>query len=70
MELSEVSLEKKIKQHHQITSGRYDFTACQLDIMFMLLATIKDTDTSYMEYHIVERNLTLRCSFRNDLFET
>jgi len=59
MELSEVSLEKKIKQHHQITSGRYDFTACQLDIMFMLLATIKDTDTSYMEYHISVKDIEL-----------
>lgn len=38
--------EKEILQSNAITSGRYDFTACQLDIMFMLLGFLeKDQDT-------------------------
>jgi plasmid replication initiation protein len=59
MELSEVSLSAKIKQHHQITSGRYDFTPCQLDIMFMLLATIRDGDEPNKEYHISVKDIEL-----------
>lgn len=35
------------KQHNALTSGRYDFTACQLDIMFMVLASLKANETAY-----------------------
>lgn len=35
------------KQHNAITSGRYDFTACQLDIVFMVLASLKEGELSY-----------------------
>lgn len=38
---------KLYKQHNAITSGRYDFTACQLDIVFMVLASLKDGELSY-----------------------
>ena len=41
-------LEEKIyKQHNAITSGRYDFTACQLDILFMLLSSLEEDELSY-----------------------
>lgn len=39
--------EKRIMQHNAITSGRYDFTACQLDILFMLLASLSPNELSY-----------------------
>lgn len=35
------------KQHNAITSGRYDFSACQLDILFMVLASLKENELSY-----------------------
>lgn len=35
------------KQHNAITSGRYDFTACQLDIVFMVLASLKEGELNY-----------------------
>jgi len=38
---------KLYKQHNAITSGRYDFTACQLDIVFMVLASLKEGELSY-----------------------
>lgn len=39
--------EKVYKQHNAITSGRYDFTACQLDILFMLLSSLEENELSY-----------------------
>lgn len=39
--------EKMYKQHNAITSGRYDFTACQLDIVFMVLASLQEGELSY-----------------------
>jgi|SRR5690606_8317760 len=39
--------EMMYKQHNAITSGRYDFTACQLDIVFMVLASLKEGELSY-----------------------
>ncbi|RYX87457.1 RepB family plasmid replication initiator protein [bacterium] len=35
------------KQHNAITSGRYDFSACQLDILFMVLASLKEGELNY-----------------------
>lgn len=35
------------KQHNAITSGRYDFTACQLDVLFMVLASLKKDELNY-----------------------
>lgn len=39
--------EKIYKQHNAITSGRYDFTACQLDILFMLLSSLEENELTY-----------------------
>lgn len=39
--------EKRIMQHNAITSGRYDFSACQLDILFMLLASLSQNELNY-----------------------
>lgn len=44
------------KQHNALTSGRYDFTACQLDIMFMVLASLKENETSY-KIHVTDIEL-------------
>jgi len=38
------------KQHNAVTSGRYDFTACQLDIIFMLLAGLEEGRMTYRIY--------------------
>ncbi len=59
MELQKTASEKKIKQHNTITSGRYDFSACQLDILFMLLATLDESDELGKEYHIRVRDIEL-----------
>lgn len=51
MEITQTSNDKAILQHNAITSGRYDFTACGLDIMFMILANLKPKEDVY-EIHI------------------
>ncbi|WP_373784514.1 replication initiation protein [Kaistella sp.] len=49
MELIDVKPEHKtIMQHNAITSGRYDFTSCQLDILFMVLAQLELNKTEYI----------------------
>ena len=52
MELMQVNPEKSIFQANAITSGRYDFTACQLDILFMLLALLEKDDEPGKLYSI------------------
>lgn len=42
--------EKHLKQHNAITSGRYDFTACQLDILFMILSSLEENELKYTIY--------------------
>lgn len=42
------------KQHNAITSGRFDFTACQLDILFMILSSLKADE---MEYRIYAKDI-------------
>lgn len=59
MELQNIPQEKKIKQHNTITSGRYDFSACQLDVLFMLLASLKEEDEIGKEYHIRVKDIEL-----------
>lgn len=44
MELENVDVLATIRQHNTITSGRFDFTACQLDIMFMIMSLLKKSD--------------------------
>lgn len=59
MELQKTASEKKIKQHNTITSGRYDFSACQLDVLFMLLALLDESDEVGKEYHIRVKDIEL-----------
>ena len=48
MELRDVNQnEKVILQHNAITSGRYDFSSCQLDILFMVLAQLEIDELEY-----------------------
>ncbi|RDC58783.1 replication initiation protein [Adhaeribacter pallidiroseus] len=42
----------EIRQHNAITTARYDYSACQLDILFYLLSKLKKEDTSSHEYQI------------------
>lgn len=50
MELRDVNIDDKvILQHNAITSGRYDFSACQLDILFMVLSQL---EVGQLEYSI------------------
>jgi plasmid replication initiation protein len=59
MESQKTPSENKIKQHNTITSGRYDFSACQLDVLFMLLASLKEEDEISKEYHIRVKDIEL-----------
>ena len=59
MELAQTSTDALVKQHNAITSGRYDFSACQLDIMFMLLANLKETDEPNKRYNIRVKDIEL-----------
>lgn len=47
IEEAEILGEKHYKQHNAITSGRYDFTACQLDILFMILSSLEEDKLTY-----------------------
>ena len=59
MKLQNLPSEKKIKQHNTITSGRTDYSACQLDVLFMLLACIDDSDASNKRYNIRVKDIEL-----------
>jgi plasmid replication initiation protein len=59
MELQKTPSEKKIKQHNTITSGRTDYSACQLDVLFMLLACINDVDEPNKRYNIRVKDIEL-----------
>lgn len=48
MELRDINQDEKvILQHNAITSGRYDFSSCQLDILFMVLAQLEIDELEY-----------------------
>nr|WP_012660672.1 replication initiation protein [Pedobacter sp. BG5]ACM47724.1 putative replication protein [Pedobacter sp. BG5] len=47
MEIQDTGSDKLIIQHNAITSGRYDFSACELDIMFMILANLNPGEDTY-----------------------
>lgn len=47
MEIKELSNDRLIMQHNAITSGRYDFSACELDVLFMILANLKQGESIY-----------------------
>ncbi len=59
MKLQNLPSEKKIKQHNTITSGRTDYSACQLDVLFMLLACIDDSDAPNKRYNIRVKDIEL-----------
>lgn len=42
--------DKVVYQHNAITSGRYDFSSCMLDILFMVLAGLKKDELTYTIY--------------------
>jgi len=49
MNLSEVNKDQKlIYQHNVITSGRYDYSACMLDILFMVLSCLEKDKMKYI----------------------
>ncbi|WPO84622.1 replication initiation protein (plasmid) [Chryseobacterium sp. JJR-5R] len=49
MKLKDIKInDKVIFQHNAITSGRYDFTACMLDILFMLLSCLEKDKLEYI----------------------
>lgn len=57
MELIDVNLQDKIiYQHNAITSGRYDYSACMLDILFMILSRL---ETGKREYLISAKEIEL-----------
>ena len=48
MELMDVNLENKVVfQHNVITSGRYDYSSCMLDILFMVLSGLEQNKLEY-----------------------
>ena len=57
MDITRINPDKSIVQHNAITSGRYDFTACQLDILFMLLALINNNDEPGKAYSIYVKDI-------------
>ncbi len=59
MELSQIPPDKRIMQSNVITSGRYDFTACQLDVLFMLLGQLSTKDTIDTKYDISAKDIEL-----------
>lgn len=46
-----------IRQHNAITSARYDYTACQLDIFFFLLSQLRRDDAPDQEYTIFIKDI-------------
>lgn len=59
MELYNLSHDKVIMQHNVITSGRYDFTACQLDVLFLLLASLEKNDAPNKSYDLYVRDIEI-----------
>ena len=61
MELRDVNQDEKvILQHNAITSGRYDFSSCQLDILFMVLAQLEVGELEYTIHTADIENITGR----------
>lgn len=57
------NMNKVIRQDNSITNARYDFTACQLDILFSIMGQIHDDDSTnkiYTMYAKEIENLTGR----------
>ena len=50
-------MKKLIRQDNSITNARYDFTACQLDILFSVMGQIHDDDPTNKMYTIYAREI-------------
>jgi plasmid replication initiation protein len=53
----EFSKDIEIRQHNAITAARYDYSACQLDLLFCLLSQLKKEDSSDEPYRINIANI-------------
>lgn len=47
----------EIRQHNAITTARYDYSACQLDILFYLLSKLKKEDSHDQQYRFYNRDI-------------
>ena len=54
MVLMDVSESKNIMQHNAITSGRYDYSACMMDVLFMVLSGL---EVGKLEYNIYVQDI-------------
>lgn len=59
MELTKIDPDKNIMQHNVLTTARYDFKSCQLDIMFMVLASLNKNDDASKSYNIRVNDIEL-----------
>ena len=46
-----------VKQHNAITSGRYEYTACMLDILFMTLAMMDSNNPNERTFQIFQKDI-------------
>ena len=59
MKLQNLPSEKKLSSIILLLLGRTDYSACQLDVLFMLLACIDDSDASNKRYNIRVKDIEL-----------
>lgn len=66
MNLSEVNKDQKlIYQHNVITSGRYDYSACMLDILFMVLSCLEKDKLKYtIHAHDIEEITSRKWNYK------
>jgi plasmid replication initiation protein len=57
MDLQELPPDREILQHNAITSGRYEYSACQLDIIFMTLAMMEKDDSPDKIYTLYAKDI-------------
>lgn len=50
-------MKKLVRQDNSITNARYDFTACQLDILFSIMGQIHDDDSTNKMYIIYAKEI-------------
>lgn len=71
MELAQQDEKNKlIYQHNAITSGRYDYSACMLDVLFMVLASLEQNKLEYTIYIKDIEDITGRKWNTTQLIET
>lgn len=47
----------EIRQHNAITTARYDYSACQMDILFYLLSKLKKEDSQDQQYRFYNKDI-------------